>query len=93
MVTLSWHALRALGNNPLAKLIPLSFIIGNLILFENTYLAGANLRLYVLYFGFVFLTISQMLFELFCPKIVKCHKDGMSFTNYATNETSKSIES
>ena len=76
-----WDELRRLGNHKLVQLTVVVPIVGYLILLNKQLAAyyalyfdanatDISYRLYCLYFGFTFLGIASLLFNLLCPKLV-----------------------
>src|SRR5262245_24963766 len=85
-----WDELHALGSSRLVQLTVVLPVVGYLILFSATLRDHLTLyvdmgsepvfwRLYLLYFGFCFLSIGALIFAWECPDEVKRHGAGFVF--------------
>lgn len=85
-----WDELHALGSSKLVQLTVVLPVIGYLILFSDSLRQHLALyvdmgtepilwRLYLLYFGFCFLSVGALIFAWQCPDEIKWHRAGFVF--------------
>ena len=99
-----WTTLRPFGESALMKLTVLAPFIGHILLseFSSKYLEisqdflkvdplGSTLRLYMLYFGLVFLGVASVSYSSLCPKIIKNHRRDVDFLQNSRAITSPMV--
>ena len=88
-----WNQLRGIGNSAIAKSTIAIPILGYMLIFNDrvvSYLqihtdfcqssgCGVSWRLYFFYFGCCFIALGSAVYAVFCPALIKKHKDASAF--------------
>jgi len=88
----TWKTLKSLSSSPLAKLTIIAPVIGWLLLYNNTLVsliakitgevpANDLWKLYIFYVGLTLISISAILFVIFCPRIISRFIDTNDYIN------------